>query len=378
MSMTIKLAINATCLLSPFTGIGQYTYHLGKQMLADPEVSPHFFYGMYWSKALRQASVPGIGWKKNVVKKIVPQSYAVTQAIKKIQFSRGVPEVDIYHEPTYLPLSFKQKIVLTVHDISFVRYPETHPAQRITAMKKFPQALARAGAIITDSHYTAKELIDCFDVDAEKVYPIHLGVTDEYHLRSEDEVKHTLLSHGLSYQQYILVVGTLEPRKNLQLVFAAYSKLPDALKKRFPLVVVGMRGWETEKIDESLAVLLSGGYVKILGYVLSEDLPLIYAGAKLFVYPSLYEGFGLPPLEAMASGVPVITSNRSSIPEVVGSAGVQIDAEDAMGLKHSMLELLDDENKCQVMRLAGLEQSKKFTWEKCAAATVDVYKKVIG
>jgi len=376
--MAIKLAINATSLLSPLTGIGQYTYHLCNKMLEHPDVDPTFFCGLRWSKALRSAPVQGIEWKKEKIKRVVPFAYKILRFIQSSAFKRAPVGIDIYHEPNYLPHSFDYPLVLTVHDVSFIRYPEAHPADRIRALQWFTKAVEKADMIITDSHFSARELVDCFAVNPAKVVPIHLGVTSQYQPRSEQQAAERLQAYGLMYQAYILVVGTLEPRKNLRLVLDAYHQMPANIRAQYPLVVIGMRGWGTDQIDKDMASLIDSGHLRLLGYVPSEDMPFLYAAAKLFVYPSIYEGFGLPPLEAMASGVPVISSNRASLPEVVGDAGVQIDAENVDMLRDVMRDVLENKGKADAMIQQGLLQAKQFSWDKCASETIEVYKRVLG
>jgi len=377
----MKLAVNTTSLLSPLTGIGQYTYQLCKQILAHPEISPYFFYGFQWSKQLRGCPVQGIDTSKRIIKKFLPNAYQVRNWVQARSFARMPVSngFDVYHEPNYLPLSYEQKLVVTVHDVSFIRYPEAHPADRIRDMERFPEAIEKADAIITDSYFTARELSDCFSVNSAKVVPIHLGVTSQYYPRNENQVISCLQGYDLTYQSYVLVVGTLEPRKNLRLVLDAYRSMPVKLQERYPLVVIGMKGWGSDdQLDKDMAFLINSGRLRLLGYVPLDEMPLLYAAAKLFVYPSKYEGFGLPPLEAMASGTPVITSNRASLPEVVGDAGIQVDAENTEMLLHAMLEVLGDDEKSRMMIQQGLMQSAKFSWERCAASTIEVYKQVAG
>jgi len=378
--MPIKLAINTTSLLSPLTGIGQYTYYLCKQFLDDPDIDPSFFYGTRWNNEVREAPVQGIDHGKKLIKRFIPDAYKLKDWLQKRTFSRGqgAHDFDLYHEPNYLPLSYKHRLVLTVHDVSFIRYPEAHPIERIRALERFPEAVEKADAIITDSNFTARELIDCLPVDSAKVVPIHLGVTAAYHPRSEQEVLPCMQRYGLDYQRYILVVGTLEPRKNLKLVLDAYRSMPRNIQQQYPLAVIGMKGWGTDQIDKDMETLIRSGDLRLLGYVPTEDMPLLYAAAKLFVYPSMYEGFGLPPLEAMASGVPVITSNCASLPEVVGQAGVQVDALDVGRLREVVCNVLENREQANTMIGKGILQAESFTWEKCAAETVDVYKRVLG
>jgi len=377
----IKLVINATSLLSPLTGIGRYTYHLCKYFEKSSEVDVSFFYGKGWSKLVRENPVQNIGKIKAVIKKVIPLSYNLSRIIQGIRFQRmlKVCQPDIYHDPNYLLYDFSGKKIITVHDVSFIRYPEAHPRERILVMEQFfPKALEQADAIITDSVFSANELMACFSVDASKVFPIYLGVEEVFHQRSAVETSNVLSRYKLNYQKYVLVVGTLEPRKNLGQVIKAFQRLPDNLKADYPLVIIGMKGWGTDEIEQEMAPLVKSGQLKLLGYIPDDDLPSLYAAAKVFVYPSLYEGFGLPPLEAMASGVPVITSNQASLPEVVGDAGIQVSPDDVDELKRQLILVLESKLKCDAMIELGLKQAKKFTWEKCALETLEIYKNVLG
>ncbi len=181
------------------------------------------------------------------------------------------------------------------------------------------------------------------------------------------------LQHGA----YVLAVGTLEPRKNLATLIEAYSQLPTALSQRFPLVVAGRPGWGHTLIDKKMASLERAGVLRILGHVPESDLPALYAASTLFVYPSLYEGFGLPPLEAMASGVPVIVANRASLPEVVGNAAIQTEALDAVALAVEMTRVLEDASLRGQMVARGLVQAQTFSWQRCAQQTLDVYQELL-
>jgi len=378
--LKIKLALNATSILTPKTGIGKYTYHLAQEFLCSEEIDVTFFYGSTWSKDLADKPVKGLSAFKKLVKAVVPSSYALNRGFQSIKFRRLRDKtIDVYHDPNYLLFPFVGKKVITVHDLSFVRHPDAHPAIRVKAMEKyFPSSLKQADAIITDSSFSKQELLDCYDVNPSKVFSIHLGVEDKFSPRTGAECSDCMKKYNLQYRKYILVVGTLEPRKNLGLVLKAYQKLPGAVRREYPLVIVGMKGWGTPEIEEEMKPLERQQQLKLLGYVPEQDLPALYAAAKLFVYPSLYEGFGLPPLEAMASGVPVITSDQASLPEVVGKAGVQVAPNDVDGLMQEMKKILSQEECWHAMYEAGLVQAGKFSWKQCADETIAVYRKVLG
>ncbi|MBA2413477.1 MAG: glycosyltransferase family 4 protein [Burkholderiaceae bacterium] len=184
----------------------------------------------------------------------------------------------------------------------------------------------------------------------------------------------TLFKHGLQHRSYFLVVGTLEPRKNVETAVRAHASLPEAVRRQVPLVLVGMRGWLTSRLESELKAPVERAEVRPLGFVTDDELADLYSAATALVYPSLYEGFGLPPLEAMACGTPVIVSNVSSLPEVGGSAAVMHDPMDTDALKAAMKRLIEDKQFWLKKAAASLKQAALFSWEKCAAETIAVYR----
>lgn len=372
------IALNTTALLSPLTGIGRYTYELavGLQQL---KVKQRYFSGGQWSSFLPKpvsasanqsphwlASVPGGRW--------------LARRVQNKLFVRGIRErpYRLYHEPNYLAFDFDGPTVITAHDASWVRHPDAHPAERVKLMNRyFPKSLARADRVIVDSDFVAREMQDIFGVPAAKLRTVYLGVAPEFRpmtaLQTASAMQRLQLTHGA----YVLAVGTLEPRKNLATLIEAYSVLPAALAKRFPLVVAGKPGWGHAAIDRQMQTLQNAGALRLPGHVAEADLPALYAASALFIYPSLYEGFGLPPLEALASGVPVIASNRASLPEVVGSAALQVDALDAPALAAQMLRALEDAQLRARMITNGVQQAQAFTWQRCAQQTLDVYMELL-
>ena len=377
----MKIAFNATALLSPLTGIGQYAQHIALGLQQAEGVDASFFYGSGWSRDVRTTALPSVATLKSLVRRFLPNSYAVTRAVQQAQFTKGARRVryDLYHEPNFLAYRFDGPSVITVHDLSWIRYPEMHPVERVKAFNRyFPPALERASLILTDSAFVKRELMEVFSMPPDLIRPVTLGVEPLFHPRFAYETLPVLQRHGLTHGQYLLAVGTLEPRKNLQLALRAFMQLPPQLRKRCPLVLVGIKGWHTSVLEQQMAPLVSAGEIHQLGYVSREDLATVVAGAQALVYPSVYEGFGLPPLEAMASGVPVIASNVSSIPEVVGDTGILIDPQDVDGLTRAFEKLLTAPDVRQSMAQKALERSAMFTWTDCVSETVDAYRLVLS
>jgi glycosyltransferase involved in cell wall biosynthesis len=377
----LRVGINATALLSPRTGIGQYVYHLGREFLESGEVEPYFFYAKNWGTALRSEPLRNIATLKTKIKRFVPKPYVIARLILQARFSAGLRKhpVDVYHEPNYLAYRFSGPSVVTAHDASWVRHPETHPADRLDAIGRyFHRSLEAASAVLTDSDFVKQEMVELFGVAPEKIFPILLGVSPEFFPRTPAECNAMLADHRLAHGQYVLSVGTLEPRKNIPALIDAYSMLPANLQQRFPLVLVGMRGWLTSGLEARMKPLVERGVIKPLGYVADEMMPLIYSGAAAFVFPSLYEGFGLPPLEAMACGTPVISSRSSSLPEVVGDAGVLVDPLNVDALAESLHRVLEDREFAELLGQQGVRRAAGFSWKKTAAETIAVYRRALA
>ena len=376
----MRIAFNASVLLAPLTGLGQYSRHLAMGLAAFQGVNADFFYGAYWSKEVRSAPLPAAASVLPWIRSNVPFSYELRRLVQTQRFkAHARPErFDIYHEPNILPLPFDGLTVLTVHDLSWTRFPQLHPAVRVRAMNKyFEPGLKRASLILTDSEFVKRELMDVFGVRPELIVSVPLGVEPLFRPQLPDETLSVLTRHGLQHGQYLLAVGTLEPRKNLQLALHAFMQLPSATRKHFPLVLVGMTGWHTSELEAQMAPLTRSGEVRQLGYLSRTDLATVMAGALTLIFPSIYEGFGLPPLEAMACGVPVIASDVSSLPEVVGDTGLLINPQDSQALANAIELMATDSTTREKLSKKALERSREFTWGRCVAQTVSAYRQVL-
>jgi alpha-1,3-rhamnosyl/mannosyltransferase len=283
----------------------------------------------------------------------------------------------LYHEPNILALRFDGPTVITVHDLSWIRHPEAHPVERVRAMNRyFESGLRRASALITDSSFVKQELIEVFGVAPKLISPIALGVDALFKPLSPSQTHEVLSRHKLLHGNYFLIVGTLEPRKNISLAIKAYIQLPNVIRERNPIVLIGMRGWHTSALEQLIAPLLRKGQVRQLGYLERADLAVLMAGALAFVYPSIYEGFGLPPLESMACATPVICANSSSLPEVVGESGVLIDSHDDRALANAMLRMSEDKQWRAELAQLSVKQAASLTWTRCVEKTIDVYRSI--
>ncbi|MCJ0761861.1 glycosyltransferase family 4 protein [Variovorax terrae] len=376
----MKLALNGTSLLSPLTGIGQYTWHLTTELQATPDVDLELFYGTGWLDHLAKEAPRKARTLKSLARRFLPNSRTLARLYQQRRFDARAKggRFDLYHEPNYLAFKFDGPSVVTVHDLSWLRFPHTHPGDRIEAMNRYLKpAIDRASLILTDSDFVRHEVVEEFRLDPARVVSIALGVETAFQPMDAAGTAQALQAHGLVHGQYLLAVGTLEPRKNLGVALKAYMQLPLALRTQCPLVLAGMTGWKTSALEQQLDPLVRAGHIRQLGYLPREDLMRVIAGARALVYPSIYEGFGLPPLEAMACGVPVIASRVSSIPEVVGDTGVLLPADDVDAFSQAMQTLVDDDALHGDLSARALTRSAQFTWPKCAADTMAAYRLAI-
>jgi len=262
-------------------------------------------------------------------------------------------------------------MVLTIHDLSVWLYPRTHSLRNVVwARTLVPISTRRSRRIIADSNNTKLDIVRLIKAPASKVSVIHLGATDECNPEPQPEDEEAIQHYGI-IKPYILFVGTLEPRKNLNTLIKSFDKVAKA-RPDVHLVLAGRRGWLAQAIFDELERRDLLGRVRITGYVREEYLPALYRQAAVFVYPSLYEGFGLPPLEAMASGTPVIVSRSSSLPEVVGDAGLYVNPLDTNELAEAMDSIFGDPQLAADLRRKGLERAAQFSWKKAAAETLEI------
>lgn len=382
----MKVLVNGIPLLPPLTGIGHYIKALFTQMHAQAEADVWMYYGSSCSQgvappdgAATRVAQKGYG----LAKRWLPRPRAARRWLEKGLFrwhTLGLGSAPVvYHEPNYVALPYDGPTVLTVCDMSCFDLPDTHPAERIAIMQRdFPASLARADQVIVISEATRTALKRWFDVPDARITTTYLAADARYAPVDGAQQTRDLAALGLQPGGYVLCVGTLEPRKNLQTLFDAYAGLPKPLRKRFPLVVVGMKGWHTDAVLRSAEQLLQAGELRLAGYVPDALMPSVYAGAAAFCYPSRYEGFGLPVLEAMACGTPVLTTTATSLPEVAGDAGLLTDPDDVLGIRQGLARMLDDADLARDMRERGLQRAAQFSWARCATETVAVYRDVLS
>lgn len=279
---------------------------------------------------------------------------------------------DVYHFPNFVrPPLRRGHSVVTIHDTSFLRWPDTLEAGNLEYLTgQMKRTVRDADAIITNSAFTAREVEELLKVRQEKIFPILLGLADGIRRPSDAAIAEGRQRLKLE-RPYLLMVSTLEPRKNVELLVDVFERLGDF---HGDLVIAGGRGWKYGPILERMRNSSRASDIRHLAYVGEDLLPALYAGAELFVFPSLYEGFGFPPLEAMACGTPVISSNTASLPEVVGDAAELVDGFDADHWAARVRGLLSDSRRRAQLRAKGLERARQFSWDDTARKTWGVYR----
>ena len=291
-------------------------------------------------------------------------------------------KADLFHLPQNgfrIPAQCACKLVVTIHDLIPYFLPEmVRPSFLRRFTTEMPFIIERADRIITVSFTSKKDIINVFEVDPEKIVVIPSAPTSAFRPLPKPDIKSWLQeTYGLK-KSYILYVGGLNPRKNVAELIYAYAKIRRFLPSGQPLVILGPEGKHLSKLrllGESLNI--TSDELVFPGFIDSSDLPYFYNGADLFVYPSLYEGFGLPPIEAMACGTPVITSNVSSLPEVVGEAALTVNPYDTLDLAETMMKVLSDDSLSADLSRKGLEHSRKYNWKDIAEQVLQVYRDVV-
>jgi len=377
----MKLILSVESVRFPLTGIGRYTYELASRLQHAEEISDlRLFAGRRFVPELLKPSDQSDavhGLKRFVQKNaLAVEAYRRLMPLLRKRALRGHEDF-IYHSTNFYLPPFAGPRVATFHDLSPFTWAHCHTPQLARYLQKeLTLTLERADALIAVSHHTRKELAEYFGWPLERIHAVPLASSAQFHPRTPQALRETLARHGLEPGGYSLFVGTIEPRKNIENLLNAYGRLPLAVRQRWPLILSGYQGWRSEAIHSRIAQAQQEGWARYLGFVASEDLPLLFAGARLFTFPSHYEGLGLPVLEAMSSGVPVVCSNSSSLPEVAGSAALMCAPDDVEALSELLRQGLEDETWRAAAVQQGLLHASGFSWERCAQATVEVYKSV--
>ncbi|MDR0993526.1 MAG: glycosyltransferase family 4 protein [Verrucomicrobiota bacterium] len=372
----MKVCLDIQAALGQRAGVGRYVRELLRHLGADAQTDEvRAFYFDFKRKGL-DAPPPGIGLRacRWLPGRAAQKLWKVFRFPPYDWFAGGA---DVYHFPNFIrpPLSRGRKSVVTIHDVSFLRMPETTEAKNLAWLtSEINRTVEQADRIITDSAFSAREIVQQLKVPPEKVVPIPLGLAPFGPPPSREEVEAVRASLELT-RPYLLMVGTIEPRKNIPFLVKVFEALQGFDGE---LVLVGGLGWKTGPTLRAMAESPQRDRIRLLRHVGDRELSALYAGASVFVFPSRYEGFGFPPLEAMGRGTPVVAARNSSLPEVLGEAPAWVDGFDVDTWAGTLRAVLEDPDRRERMRLAGLAQAQPFTWEKTARRTWAVYRQLAG
>jgi glycosyltransferase involved in cell wall biosynthesis len=375
----MRIGIDCRTILNPGqgegAGVGHYTHYLVKNLI---EVDKKNEYVLFFDSSVthlerfQRENTKIRQFPFSQYRRFLPFTYSHLLISAALNRER----LDLFHAPAnIIPLGYTRPAVVTVHDLAIYQNPAWFPTQILSTRLLVPQSLKRAHAVIAVSESTAKDLRDLFNVPPTKLTVIHEGV--DINPLPEPEPVNVVHKFNLP-ANYLFFVGTLEPRKNIVRLIQAYADLRsrNASVGAIPLIIAGKKGWKSDEIFETIESLKIGDSVKYIGYITKNEKLALIKGARAFVFPSEYEGFGLPVLEALALGTPVLTSNLSSLPEVTGGAAVMVDPEDTNAILKGLDRIMFDEPLRQDLRAHGLEHVKRFTWEKVALRTIALYEKV--
>ena len=381
----MRVLINGVAALRPKTGIGHYIDSLCEHFETTGRDHVELFPGELARRCVRRLFRPKRAtsaggtpapWKATAVKWAQKAGSLVFR--KAFRSLAGRMNADLYHEPNYIPWRCDLPTIATVHDLSVLLYPEWHPIERVKYFAThFFAGLDKCVHLVTDTECVRQEIIGKLGIAPSKISSVHLGIRPECRAMSAAEVQPLLKNLDLK-PGYLLHVGTIEPRKNLLRLMRAYVDLPSDLRESHPLILVGGWGWRNEQIRDYYESSARHAGVRKLGYVPDEDLPALYNGARALLFPSHYEGFGLPPLEMLACGGAVISSSAGSVAEILPRHYDLIHPEDTAGWRDRMRQVLTDDAYWQSLRQGSARHAARFNWNACANNTWQVYERVTG
>jgi len=389
--LPLRIGIDISPLRGLKTGVGFYLENLLQALASRPELEMMMFTGSDWlagsapgATAVEAGSGRSLAALARFTGVLGPAAAGAkalfnSTLVRPRYLARMPPGTRVMQHMELQLYGGAVPEILTVFDLSCIRHPETHPATRVAwHRRQLPRSLAAAAHILTISDFSKREIMECYGVPEHRITVTHCGVHAGFRSRDAAATTATLAPLGLQPGGYVLTTGTVEPRKNLGTLIRAHGMLPPDLQRRFPLVIAGKQGWKTGATMRIASGQVSAGTVRLLGYVDAAILPSLYSGALAFAYPSIYEGFGLPPLEAMASATPTAVSRSSSLPEVVGDAALLVEPADVDAWRHCLAELMEDPALRARLASAGPERARRFTWDHAANIASNVYRNLAG
>lgn len=378
-----RIGIDVTSALAQGGGIGRYTRELVRALVAaDADTAYQLF-------SARPTGPPPVPDSLPVVPNAVHRPAPVGERwLYRLWYRLRLPlpvqlvsgKIDLFHSPDFVlpPVAGDVPTILTVHDLSFAFYPEAYPRPLVDYLNRVvPWSVGRATHVLADSQSTADDLQQVWGVPAEKITVLLSGVSPRFRpVTDTEQLAAACRRYGLDDAPFILTVGTVQPRKNYPMLVRAFRQVAE--RHPHTLAIAGGKGWLADELMTEIDRQGLVERVRLVGFVDDQDLPALYTAAAAFAFPSLYEGFGLPLLEAMASGAPVITSDASSLPEVAGAAAISLAPTDEAGWTAALLRLIEEPAEAERLRLAGFEQVRRFSWDAAARQLIRLYDRLLG
>lgn len=372
----MKIAIDISQIVHEGTGVATYTDQLVRNLLKIDEKNEYILFGIslrkfnFFKSYLTELQL----LHRNLTGQFFHMPPRIGEflgnRIHMINIENLIDRIDIFHSSDWIQPPSRAKKVTTVHDLVVYKYPEvSHPYIVETQKRRLRWVKKECDKVLADSDSTKKELIDNLQFNQEKIAVVYPGISEKYKPANSEQITRIKQKYGL-YDDYILAVGTIEPRKNVKGILSAFEQLMkhsliSTRRKPLELVVVGKFGWGEKPQNTK--------YVKVLGFVDETDMPGLYSGASMFVFPSFYEGFGFPVLEAMACGTPVITSNRGSLREIASDAALIVDPQLPEDIAGKMIQLFVDQDLRNDLIKKGKIKASQFSWGKTAREVLDIY-----
>jgi glycosyltransferase involved in cell wall biosynthesis len=370
----VHIAFDGTTLRPGRTGVGYYTEHLLRHtaaqcrddrltVVSNTPIDAKALHDSPFHTHVDSSRLPRLVWMQTRAPRVLREL-----------------EVDVAHFTNgMMPFVCPTASVVTIHDVSLASFPQYHPVRRVVLNRPLVRLAARrADAIITVSHAAKRDIVRVYGVDAARVHVVHEAAAPSFTVIGDRaRLERVRAQYGLS-ERFILYVGTIEPRKNLRLLLEAFSRRHHARELPHQLVVAGPYGWLSSDIGPLVEQLRLKDAIRFTGYVPFEDLPALYNLAELFVFPSVYEGFGLPVVEAMACGTPVVTGPVPALLEVAGGAGEHLTELTSEALGEALVALTRDRERREAMSARGLLRASAFSWERTASETLAVYRRALA
>ncbi len=378
----MKILLDVSAVSLPLSGIGRYTLELAGQLPRCPGVEEVVYLAgdrvqADFDPAAIQPPAPASRFRQ-WLKPLLPYKLLLGPYRRRRARALAASLHDyrdyLFHSPNFSLPPVEGRAVVTLHDLSVFHFPQFHPRDRVNYLRdQIAHSIERADHLVTDSAFVRGELLQLFQLPADRVTAVPLGVDAAFRPRPAGDLQAVMARYGLRAGAYLLSVGTIEPRKNLAALLRAHQGLDPAQRRQYPLVIAGAYGWNSGPLMAQVEQLRGAGELIYLDYVPEPDLPALYAGAAAFCYLSFYEGFGLPVLEAMASGVPVICASGSALDELCAGSAEQADPHDDAAILASLQKALEDPAWRSAAAERGLVRAATFTWQRSARQLAEVF-----